>query len=83
MEVSCRWLVDCVFFVSLWKTGNVMFYLIVLIVLVFSCTYSLIVFFKDIKHSLKDSADFIRKILIDIFVIVFCLSKIFPDIAWL
>ena len=67
------------------KTGDFMFYIIILIILLLSLAYSLIVFFKNIKekHSMDEYADFLRKILIDVFVIVFCLSKIFPNISWL
>ena len=61
------------------------FYIIILIVAVIDLVYEIVSFFKTERDSQNKNfyMDFIRRLLIDIFVWVFCLSKIFPDINWL
>ena len=57
-----------------------LFYKIILIVVILALVYEIFSFFKEKK---KFNTDFVRSILIDLFALVFCLSKIFPDISWL
>lgn len=57
-----------------------LFYKIILIVVISALSYEVFSFFKEKK---KINMDFVRGILIDLFALVFCLSKIFPDISWL
>lgn len=63
---------------------NMVFYAIVLALIAISFIYSCFIFFRDKKnYSREDAMNFFRKILIDLFVIGFCLKKLFPDITWL
>lgn len=61
------------------------FYTIIAALISLSCIWSIISLFKEIKN--KHPKDFymgiVRDILIDILVISFCLSKIFPGMTWL
>ena len=57
-----------------------LFYKIILIVVISALSYEIFSFFKEKK---KINMDFVRGILIDLFALVFCLSKIFPEISWL
>ena len=57
-----------------------LFYKIILIVVISALSYEIFSFFKEKK---KINMDFVRGILIDLFALVFCLSKIFPDVSWL
>ena len=61
------------------------FYLVVLIVVALATVNDVISFFKGTSNTggKKNYSDFIRKVLISLFVIVFCLKKLFPDITWL
>lgn len=61
------------------------FYLVVSIAVALATINNVISFIKG-NGSLdgkKDYSDFIRKVLISLFVIAFCLKKLFPDINWL
>lgn len=61
------------------------FYTIIAALISLSCIWSIISLFKEIRN--KHPKDFymgiVRDILIDILVISFCLSKIFPGMTWL
>lgn len=57
-----------------------MFYKIILIVVLIALSYDIFSFFKEKKEL---NMDFVRSMFIDLFALVFCLSKIFPNISWL
>ena len=61
------------------------FYITIAALISISCLYSIISILKEIKnkHPKDFYMDIVRDILIDILVISFCLSKIFPSMTWL
>lgn len=61
------------------------FYIIIAALISLSCIWSIISVLKEIrnKHPKDFYMDIVRDILIDILVISFCLSKIFPGMTWL
>ena len=62
------------------------FYTIVLIMTSTGLIYDVVSFVKERRNAGESKtkfADFSRKILIDIFVMAFCLKELFPDITWL
>lgn len=67
------------------KIGDVMFYIIVLSIVSIGCCYSCISFVGNRKNSKRteDYLKFLRRLAIDVFVIAFCLAKLFPEITWL
>ena len=61
------------------------FYIIIAALISISCIWSIISVLKELrnKHQKDFYMDIVRDILIDILVISFCLSKIFPGMTWL
>ena len=62
------------------------FYTIILFIVSTGLIYDVVSFVKERRNAADSKtkfADFWRKVLIDIFVMAFCLKKLFPGITWL